>query len=124
MVPKQCPWGAIVTNSTLFSRVVLYFLDTKTVPHNKKGTEIAPLGAPNYGQPNSTPRGAVLAPFFLSVGLFHCLAVHLSIELNCLRYISVIWSLDVIWHWIYHKYYIASINVGFCVGHPSIPFYR
>ncbi len=39
----------------------------KPVPHKKKGTEIAPLGAPNYGQPNSTPRGAVLAPFFLSV---------------------------------------------------------
>ena len=33
------------------------------------GTEIAPLGAPNYGQPNSIPRGVVLTPFFLSVGV-------------------------------------------------------
>ncbi len=40
---------------------------TETVPHKKKDTEIAPLGVPNYGQPNSTRRVAVLAPFFLSV---------------------------------------------------------
>ena len=31
------------------------------------GAKTVPLGAPNYGQPNSTLRGAVSAPFFLSV---------------------------------------------------------
>ncbi len=47
--------------------VTLCWWGTKTVPHKKKGTEVAPLGAPNDGQPNNTPRNAVLAPFFLSV---------------------------------------------------------
>ncbi len=37
------------------------------------------LGAPNYGQPNSTPRGAVSAPFF-----FWVLAVFLYWECVCL----------------------------------------
>ncbi len=68
---------------TLHSRVILM---TKwwAYTHRKKGTETVPLGcycykqhpffqrgakrvllgAPNYGQPNSTTRGAVSAPFF------------------------------------------------------------
>ncbi len=48
------------------------------------GTEIAPLGAPNYQQPNSTPRGAVLPHVFLSVVLismdnFHDVCTYPSI---------------------------------------------
>ena len=35
----------------------------KTVPYEKKGTKVAPVGAPNYGHQNSNPRH----PFFLSV---------------------------------------------------------
>ncbi len=56
-VPKQYLWGAIATNSTLFFQRGAFFsliiAFAKTVP----------LGTPNYGQPNSTPRGAVSAPF-------------------------------------------------------------
>ena len=38
----------------------------KTAPLCRWGAKTVPQGAPNYGQPNSTPRGAVLSPFFLS----------------------------------------------------------
>ncbi len=55
-VPKQYPWGAIATNSTLFFQRGAFF------PY--WGTKTVPLAAPNYGQQNSTPRGAVSAPFF------------------------------------------------------------
>ncbi len=61
-VPKQCPWGATATNSTLFSEGCSFFLNNHVCL--KKGTEIAPQGAPIYGQQNSTPRGTVLAPLF------------------------------------------------------------
>ena len=33
------------------------------------GAKTVPLRAPNYGQPNNSPRGAVSAEFFLSVGI-------------------------------------------------------
>ncbi len=42
----------------------------KTVHLCRWGTKTVPLGEPNYGQPNSVPRGIVLAPFFLSEGAF------------------------------------------------------
>ncbi len=37
------------------------------VPLCRWGAKTVPLGEPNYGQPNSSPRGADSAPFFLSV---------------------------------------------------------
>ncbi len=40
------------------------FFCVKTAPLCRLGAKTVPLGAPNYGQPNSTPRGAVSAPFF------------------------------------------------------------
>ncbi len=76
-VPKQYPWGAISTISTLFFWGVLFSLiimfvrkktplciGVKTAPLCRWGAKTVPLGAPNYGQPNSTPRSAVSAPFF------------------------------------------------------------
>ncbi len=39
----------------------------KTAPFCRWGTKTVPLVEPNYAQPNSPPRGAVSAPFFLSV---------------------------------------------------------
>ncbi len=36
----------------------------QTAPFFQRGAKTVLLGAPNYGQPNSTPRGAVSAPFF------------------------------------------------------------
>ncbi len=60
-VPKQYPWGAIAINSTPFSERCFFSL---TAPLCRWGAKTVPLGSPNYGQPNSIPRGAVSAPFF------------------------------------------------------------
>ena len=83
-VPKQYLWGTIATNNPPpFSRGtslpkqypqgfgVLFWCPwhrdiVKTVPLCQRGTEIVPLRVPNYGQPNSAPRGTVSVPFFLS----------------------------------------------------------
>ena len=53
--PKQFPFGKVPT--------------TKKAPLCRWGAKTVLLGAPNYGQPNSTPRGAVSAPFFSECGL-------------------------------------------------------
>ncbi len=74
-VPKQCPWGAIATNSALF-RGVLFSLNnhvcqnSKTAPlhwwGNKKGTEIALLGGAKL---RTAPRVLFWHPFFKNPSL-------------------------------------------------------
>ena len=60
--------GVLLLQIALFFQRGAFFLNNhvcqKKTPHNKKGAKIALLGTPNYRQPYSTPRGAVLAPFF------------------------------------------------------------
>ncbi len=64
-VPKQCPWGAFATNSTLFSEGFSTFFCVKTAPLCRWGAKTVLLGALNYGQPNSTPIGLLFwHPFF------------------------------------------------------------
>ncbi len=65
---RKKSFGAVLENSATLEGGAVFFLNNH-VPHNKKGAEIAPLGAPNYGQPNSTHRDAVLAPFFSECSL-------------------------------------------------------
>ncbi len=68
-VPKQCPWGTIATNGTLFSKGHQKESKYETVPLGHWGTEIVPLRVPYYGQSNSAPRGTISGPLFLSVGI-------------------------------------------------------
>ena len=69
-VLKQYPWGTIATNGPLFSKGQSFFLNNHvSVPLCRWGTKTVPLEGPNYGQANSTPRGTIRYPFFLSAGL-------------------------------------------------------
>ena len=65
-VPKQYPWGTIATNSAPFGvrGTVFNLFCEKTVPLCRWVTKTVPLGAPNYGHANSSPKGTISVPFF------------------------------------------------------------